>query len=226
MAENVDAIGSGFTGFKAEDNLQIKRVLISVFNKDGLVQFAKKLREHGAEIITTGGTYKTLTENGVPATLLETITAFPEMLEGRVKTLQPEVFAGILARKPIEDHMHQLLEKKIKPIDMVVCNFYDFKEVALRGGATTQELIEKIDIGGPSLVRAAAKNYESVCVVPSKDHYDTIAQELDMLKGKISPNTRLQQSLATFRIVHKYDSTIVSVLDNRFKKPTPTKSRS
>lgn len=207
----------------AEDYLKIKRALITVNDKTGLIEFATKLSEHGVEIISTGGTHKALVAAGIASVPLESLTAFPEMLDGRVKTLQPEVFAPILARKNNDADLRQISERGLSPIDMVVCNFYDFKWIGLRTGSEDEELIEKIDIGGPSVIRAAAKNYGSVCAVPSVEHYKKVAEELDKYDGKISAETRKNLALDAFRIVADYDTAITRTLDYRTRRTNLSK---
>ena len=135
----------------------IKRALISVSDKTGIVELAQALARRGVEIISTGGTFKTLSGAGINVTNISDITGFPECLDGRVKTLHPMVHAGLLAIRSNEDHMKQLKELGIEPIDMVVINLYPFKQTILRDGVTLEEAIENIDIGGPTMLRAAAK---------------------------------------------------------------------
>ena len=202
--------------FNPQDNLEIKCAILSTFDKMGLVELANSLRSHGTKLIATGGTLSALEKNGIDATPLDEVGHFPEMLEGRVKTLQPEIFAGILARKDSADHMRQISEKKIGSIDMVVCNFYAFESTAARSESRDQDVIEMIDIGGPSLVRAAAKNFESVCVVPSPESYAGIIEELHNLGGKVSFETRKKNALKAFEIVASYDISIYNTLRSRF----------
>ena len=134
------------------------RALISVSDKTGVTEFAKKLSSIGVEIVSTGGTYKKLKEEGIEAVEVSEITGFPECLDGRVKTLHPGVHAGILAMRGNKEHMRQLQELKVEPIDLVIVNLYPFKETMLREGVTREEAVENIDIGGPTMLRAAAKN--------------------------------------------------------------------
>ena len=150
---------------------RIQRVLISVTDKTGVIEFARSLSAAGAEIISTGGTARLIREAGVPVQDVSDVTGFPEMLDGRVKTLHPKVAGGILAMRSRAEHMRALAEHGIAPIDMVVVNLYRFEEVAARAGAPLEELIENIDIGGPTMIRAAAKNYQDVAVVVSPADY-------------------------------------------------------
>jgi phosphoribosylaminoimidazolecarboxamide formyltransferase/IMP cyclohydrolase len=196
------------------DEIEIKTALLSTFDKTGLVDFAKNLVSHGISLIATGGTFSTLEKAGLQATPLDKVGHFPEMLDGRVKTLQPEIFAGILARKSEPSHMEQIGERGISTIDMVVSNFYAF-EAASKRQSEEQELIEMIDIGGPSIVRAAAKNFESVCVVPSPRFYAEISSELDA-RNSISLETRRALAVSAFEIVANYDTAIYNTLNHRF----------
>ena len=150
------------------------RALISVSDKTGVTEFAKKLSSIGVEIVSTGGTYKKLKEEGIEAVEVSEITGFPECLDGRVKTLHPGVHAGILAMRANKEHMRQLQELKVEPIDLVIVNLYPFKETMLREGVTREEAVENIDIGGPTMLRAAAKNYQDVAVVVDPKDYDKV----------------------------------------------------
>ncbi len=195
--------------------MKITRALVSVYDKTGLSEFGSVLRKYGVEVVATGGTRTALESSGITTVALEKVGHFPEMLDGRVKTLQPEIFAGILARKSSPDHMQQLSSQGIRPFDMIVCNFYAFEAAADRAGVKEEELIELIDIGGPSLVRASAKNFESVCVVPSSKLYPEISTELDSSGGKVSLQTRKRMALKAFEIVSAYDTAIYATLSGR-----------
>ncbi len=203
--------------------LKIVRALISVYDKTGLGEFGSVLRNHVVEIVATGGTQVALESSGIKTVPLEKIGHFPEMLDGRVKTLQPEIFAGILARKSSPEHMSQIASHGIRPFDMIVCNFYAFEKAADRDGSSNQELIEMIDIGGPSLVRASAKNFESVCVVPAAKYYSEIQSELNSTDGMVSLETRRRMALKAFEIVSAYDTAIYNTLSRRMfpEKPFP-----
>jgi phosphoribosylaminoimidazolecarboxamide formyltransferase/IMP cyclohydrolase len=199
-------------------NLKIKTALFTTYDKTRVVEFANKLSAYGVSVIATGGTRSALETSGLKVVSLETVGHFPEMLGGRVKTLQPEIFAGILARKDSSDHMKQIAEKGIGTIDMVVCNFYAFGETASKENSQEEEILEMIDIGGPSIVRAAAKNFESVCVVPSSKYYERIGEEIDRLGGSISYETRKKMALSAFEIVAGYDISIYNALNSRFAR--------
>jgi phosphoribosylaminoimidazolecarboxamide formyltransferase / IMP cyclohydrolase len=198
-------------------DLKITRALISVYDKSGLAELGTVLKKNQVEIVATGGTRSTLENAGIKTTPLEEVGHFPEMLDGRVKTLQPEIFAGILARKPSTDHMNQISSHGIRPFDMIVCNFYAFEVSASRAGILDQELIEMIDIGGPSLVRASAKNFESVCVVPASAVYPEIMAELQVREGSVSFETRRKLALKAFEIVAAYDVAIYNTLSRRMQ---------
>ncbi|MCW2750975.1 MAG: purH, partial [Aeromicrobium sp.] len=151
----------------------LKRALVSVYDKAGLEELARDLHAAGIAIVSTGSTAKTIEAAGVPVTPVEELTGFPECLDGRVKTLHPRVHAGILADLRLDDHVKQLADLEIEPFDLVIVNLYPFRETVL-SGATPDECVEQIDIGGPSMVRAAAKNHPSVAVVVSPARYDAV----------------------------------------------------
>jgi phosphoribosylaminoimidazolecarboxamide formyltransferase/IMP cyclohydrolase len=192
---------------------KIQRVLISVTDKTGVIDFARSLSELGAEIVSTGGTARMIRETGVPVRDVSDLTGFPEMLDGRVKTLHPKVAGGILAMRSREEHMRALEEQGIVPIDMVVVNLYRFEEVAAKAGARLEELIENIDIGGPTMIRAAAKNYQDVAVVVSPDDYPAIVEELRAGAGDLCLGTRWRLAKRAFRTTANYDSAISARLE-------------
>jgi phosphoribosylaminoimidazolecarboxamide formyltransferase / IMP cyclohydrolase len=192
---------------------KVHRVLISVTDKTGIVAFARELSALGAELISTGGTARMIRESGVPVMDVAELTGFPEMLDGRVKTLHPKVAGGILAVRERQDHMRALSEQEISPIDMVVVNLYRFEEVAAKAGASLEELIENIDIGGPTMIRAAAKNYQDVAVVVSPSDYDSILQELRANGCTLSLETKWRLARKAFRTTADYDSAISARLD-------------
>lgn len=158
----------------------IKTALISVFNKDGLDQILKKLHEEGVKLLSTGGTQKFIEELGYPCTKVEEITTYPSILGGRVKTLHPKIFGGILGRRENEGDIKEMAQYEIPAIDLVVVDLYPFEET-VKSGASEADIIEKIDIGGISLIRAGAKNFKDVVIVPSKAEYSDL---LDMLNNK------------------------------------------
>jgi len=195
--------------------VRIKRALISVSNKAGIVDFAKTLEETRVEIISTGGTYRKLEESGIKVKKVEEVTGFPEMLNGRVKTLHPYIHGGILADRSNENHMNEVSNSKIKLIDMVVVNLYPFKETISRVNVTMEEAIENIDIGGPTMIRSAAKNYKGVAVVVDPDDYKKIQAELKDSGGYISLSTLFRLSVKAFQHTCEYDSVIFNYLKNK-----------
>ena len=185
-----------------------KTALISVYYKDGLLQFAKELIDRNFEIVSTGGTSKFLKDNNIPVTTVESITNFPEVLNGRVKTLHPGVFSGILAQKDNSEHVAQLEEHKLKSFDLVVVTLYPFAETIAKPDINLEDAIEQIDIGGVSLIRAAAKNYSSVCVLVKQFQYDEYLNEFDKTNGNITTDYSLKLASDAFILISKYDDDI------------------
>ncbi|MGE5381036.1 MAG: bifunctional phosphoribosylaminoimidazolecarboxamide formyltransferase/IMP cyclohydrolase [Methylocystaceae bacterium] len=188
-----------------------KRALISVSDKTGIVELARELNALGYEIISTGGTYKALQEAGVPVMQVAQVTEFPEILDGRVKTLHPKIHGGILGRRDLDSHREQMAKHEITPIDVVVVNLYPFRETIMKPGVTREEAIENIDIGGPSMVRSAAKNHQDVIILVNPADYDRVLGELKST-GKVCPATRLELALAAFSHTAQYDAMISSYL--------------
>ena len=193
----------------------IKRALLSVTDKSGLVDFGKFLAEHGVEILSTGGTAKMLRENGVPVVEVSDYTGFPEMLDGRVKTLHPKIHGGILGRRDLDSHKEQMAKHGIAPIDLVVVNLYQFEKAVAQPGCTLEDAIENIDIGGPTLLRASAKNYESVTVVVDPADYPKIMQEMKANKGATTVATRFQLARKVFALTSAYDTAISHYLKDK-----------
>jgi phosphoribosylaminoimidazolecarboxamide formyltransferase / IMP cyclohydrolase len=193
---------------------KISRVLLSVTDKTGILQFASALAGMGAELISTGGTARLLREAGVPVADVSDVTGFPEMLDGRVKTMHPKIAGGILAMRANPSHMAAIQAHGIVPIDMVVVNLYRFEEVAARSGAPLAELIENIDIGGPTMLRAAAKNYQDVAVVTAPEDYPAILAELRASAGELSLDTKWRLAKKVFRTTADYDSAISARLEH------------
>ncbi len=191
---------------------QIHRVLLSVTDKTGLADFARGLAAHGAHLISTGGTARLLREAGIAVTDVSEVTRFPEMMDGRVKTMHPHIAAGILAMRAKPEHMSALAEHGIAPIDMVVVNLYRFEEVAAKADAALEELIENIDIGGPTMIRAAAKNYQDVAVVTSPSDYAQVLEELQSTDG-LSHETHWRLARKAFATTAAYDAAISARLD-------------
>lgn len=198
--------------------VKIKRALISVSNKIGIVKFAEVLQDLGVEIISTGGTYNQLNAAKINAIKIEQLTGFPEMLDGRLKTLHPFVHGAILADRSKESHLRQVEEANIKLIDMVVVNLYPFKETVIKPGVTLEEAIENIDIGGPTMIRSAAKNHKSVAVIVDPEDYAPIAEELKNNNGALSQETCFALSVKAFQHTCEYDSHIFNYMINRLSE--------
>ncbi len=192
------------------------KALISVSNKNGIVKFAKELEKMGVEIISTGGTYKKLKEEGIQAVEISELTGFPECLDGRVKTLHPKVHAGILAIRNNENHMNQLKELKIDTIDFVIVNLYPFKETILKENVSRQDAIENIDIGGPTMLRSAAKNYQDVTVITDPSDYSRVLEELKEF-NEVSIQTKFYLMQKVFEHTANYDAMICSYIKNERK---------
>ncbi len=192
---------------------KIQRVLISVTDKTGIVDFARELSGLGAELISTGGTARMIRESGVPVKDVAEVTGFPEMLDGRVKTMHPKITGGILAIRGRAEHVRALAEQEITPIDMVVVNLYRFEEVAAKSGARLEELIENIDIGGPTMIRSAAKNYQDVAVVVAPGDYSEILAELRAGNVTLSLETKWRLAKKAFRTTADYDAAIAARLE-------------
>ena len=191
----------------------IKSALISVFNKDGLEPIVKKLDELGVTIYSTGGTQAFIEAQGVKVTPVEDLTSYPSILGGRVKTLHPKVFGGILGRRDLDTDVAQLEEYKIPGIDLVIVDLYPF-EATVASGASHADIIEKIDIGGISLIRAAAKNFKDVTIVPSMEHYQRLIHILEDQNGATSLEDRQFLATEAFQITSHYDTMIFSYFDN------------
>ncbi|MBI3301796.1 MAG: bifunctional phosphoribosylaminoimidazolecarboxamide formyltransferase/IMP cyclohydrolase [Deltaproteobacteria bacterium] len=189
----------------------VSRALISVSDKRGVVEFARGLTALGIEILSTGGTAKALTEAGVPVVPVENFTGFPEMLNGRVKTLHPRIHAGILHRRDNPSHQQTMAAHGLKPIDLVVVNLYPFEQTVARPGCTFAEAVENIDIGGPSLLRAAAKNHADVGVVVDPDDYPAVFEAL-RTQGALSAEQKLALAKKAFRLTARYDGAIADYL--------------
>jgi phosphoribosylaminoimidazolecarboxamide formyltransferase/IMP cyclohydrolase len=194
---------------------KISRALISVSDKRGLVEFARKLAGHGVEIISTGGTAKLLRENGIDARDVSDITGFPEMLDGRVKTLHPKVHGGILGIRSNQEHRAKMNEHGIEPIDLVVVNLYPFRETIQKPDVTMEEAIENIDIGGPAMIRSAAKNHNDVAVVVDPDDYPLVSNELDQFDGGLMSDLRYRLAVTAFKHTADYDRDIARFLSSK-----------
>jgi phosphoribosylaminoimidazolecarboxamide formyltransferase/IMP cyclohydrolase len=192
---------------------KVQRAILSVTDKTGLVDFAKQLEKLGVELISTGGTAKLLRDSGIRVKDISDLTGFPEMLDGRVKTLHPKVHGGILHRRENAAHRSAVAEHGIEPIDMVVVNLYAFEKTAAKTGVHFDELIENIDIGGPSMIRSAAKNFQDVAVVTSPSDYASLADEMSKSGGSLSETTKWRLAQKAFATTAAYDSAIASTLE-------------
>ncbi|WP_075185895.1 bifunctional phosphoribosylaminoimidazolecarboxamide formyltransferase/IMP cyclohydrolase [Teredinibacter haidensis] len=191
----------------------IKRALISVSDKTGIVEFAQALSAQGVELLSTGGTYKLLCDNNIPAIEISDYTGFPEMMSGRVKTLHPKVHGGILARRGIDDAV--MAKHGINPIDMVVVNLYPFEQTIANPDCDLPTAIENIDIGGPTMVRAAAKNFKDVAIVVNANSYETVLTEMQSNNGAISLDTRFDLCVQAFEHTSAYDGAIANYLGQK-----------
>ncbi|HEV2113513.1 MAG TPA: bifunctional phosphoribosylaminoimidazolecarboxamide formyltransferase/IMP cyclohydrolase [Terriglobales bacterium] len=194
----------------------IKRAILSVTDKTGLAEFAKRLAAMDVELISTGGTAKLLRDSGIAVKDISELTGFPEMLDGRVKTLHPRVHGGILHIRANQSHQAAVAEHGIPPIDMVVVNLYAFEKTASKPGVGMEEMIENIDIGGPSMIRSAAKNFQDVAVVTSPADYAAIAGEMERSapRGQLSRETQWRLAQKAFATTAAYDSAIASTIEN------------
>jgi phosphoribosylaminoimidazolecarboxamide formyltransferase/IMP cyclohydrolase len=198
----------------------IRRALVSVTDKSGIVDFCRALSESGVEIVSTGGTAKVLTDAGVHVVPIDDLTGFPEMMDGRVKTLHPRVHGGLLARRSVPEHMAAAEEHGIGMIDLVVVNLYAFEATVAKEDVTLEDAIENIDIGGPSMLRSAAKNFESVTVVTDPADYDTVLSEMRDNGGATLYETRKRLAIEVFRKTSAYDDAIFAYLTGGESLPT------
>lgn len=191
--------------------MKIKRALLSVSDKTGIVELAKFLHENGVEIISTGGTMKAIKDAGIPVTYVSDVTGFPEIMDGRVKTLNPKIHGAILAVRSNPEHVAAMKEHGITPIDLVVVNLYPFKETISKPGVTEAEAIENIDIGGPAMVRASAKNFKDVVIVTYPSRYAGLMEQLKNT-GDVDQHTRKELAMEAFSHTHEYDGMIANYL--------------
>src|SRR6267378_4106955 len=197
---------------------KINRVLISVSDKTGVVDFARSLKEFNVEIISTGGTAKILREAGIEVRDVSDVTGFPEIMDGRVKTLHPRIHGALLALRDNAEHVAAMKAHGIEPIDMVVVNLYPFEQTIRRQGVTLEEAIEQIDIGGPAMIRSAAKNWEELAVITSPDDYHAIVEELNGNCGALTRSTRRTLAEQAFMRTATYDAIIFAFLKSLGQK--------
>ena len=189
------------------DTKKIKTALISVFHKDNLDEIVKKLHAQGVQLISTGGTQKFIEQLGVPCRTVESFTTYPSILGGRVKTLHPKIFGGILGRRSLQSDVEEMKKYEIPEIDLVIVDLYPFEET-VASGASRQDIIEKIDIGGISLIRAAAKNFNDVVIVASKNQYQPLLDNLNKQGAETTLETRLWFAEQAFAVTSNYDTHI------------------
>ncbi|MDH5177702.1 MAG: bifunctional phosphoribosylaminoimidazolecarboxamide formyltransferase/IMP cyclohydrolase, partial [Gammaproteobacteria bacterium] len=188
----------------------IQRALISVSNKEGLLEFAHELARRGVQILSTGGTAKLLRSDGIDAIDVSTVTGFPEIMDGRVKTLHPKIHGGLLGRRGTDDEV--MREHGIEPIDLVVVNLYPFAATIAKPGCTFEDAVENIDIGGPAMVRASAKNHERVAIVVDPLDYGSVLAEMERDEGRVSAATRLRLAAKAYAHTAQYDAMVASYL--------------
>ncbi|HBT78709.1 MAG: IMP cyclohydrolase [Selenomonas sp.] len=197
--------------------MKIKRALISVSDKTGVVEFARQLHEAGVEIVSTGGTMKAIREAGIPVTYVSDVTGFPEIMDGRVKTLNPYIHGGILAVRDNPEHVREMEEHHITGIDLVAVNLYPFKQTIAKPNVELAEAIENIDIGGPAMIRAAAKNFKFVTVITNPGRYQQIA-DMVKAKGEVDDRTRMELAQEAFAHTADYDTAIKNYLAEQLRK--------
>ncbi len=187
---------------------KIERAIVSVTDKTGVVDFAKSLTPFGVQILSTGGTARTLRDGGVPVTDISEYTGFPEMMDGRIKTLHPKVHGGLLGIRDNPEHVNMMKAHGILTIDLVVVNLYQFEKTVSREGVTLEEAIENIDIGGPAMLRSSAKNFRDVTVIVDPADYRVVLKEMEELAGATSLKTRFHLARKVFQLTHAYDGAI------------------
>jgi phosphoribosylaminoimidazolecarboxamide formyltransferase/IMP cyclohydrolase len=192
---------------------KIERAIISVTDKTGVVDFAKSLSKFGVQILSTGGTARVLREGGLSVTDISEYTGFPEMLDGRVKTLHPKVHGGLLGLRDNPEHVQMMKEHNIENIDLLVVNLYQFEKTVAKEGVTLGEAIENIDIGGPAMLRSSAKNFRDVTVIVDPSDYNVVLEEMAELGGATSMQTRFRLAKKVFQLTHKYDGAISTYLE-------------
>jgi phosphoribosylaminoimidazolecarboxamide formyltransferase/IMP cyclohydrolase len=192
---------------------KIERAIISVTDKTGVVGFAKSLSNFGVQILSTGGTAKALRDAEISVMDISEYTGFPEMLDGRVKTLHPKVHGGLLGMRDNPEHVRMMKEHRIENIDLIVVNLYQFEKTVAKEGVTLEEAMENIDIGGPTMLRSAAKNYDDVTVIVDPVDYAAVLEEMEESGGSTSLKTRFRLAKKVFRLTHEYDGAITRYLE-------------
>jgi len=192
---------------------KIERAIISVTDKSGVVEFAKSLSKFGIQILSTGGTAKALRDGGVSVTDISEYTGFPEMMDGRIKTLHPKVHGGLLGMRDNPDHVRMMKEHGIESIDLIVVNLYQFEKAVSKEDVTLDEAIENIDIGGPTMLRSSAKNFKDVTVIVDPSDYDPVLKEMEEWGGSTTLKTRFLLARKVFQLTHTYDGAISRYLE-------------
>jgi len=192
---------------------KIERAIVSVTDKGGIVEFSRDLSAMGVEILSTGGTAKIIREGGIKVTDISEYTGFPEMLDGRVKTLHPKVHGGLLGVRHNPEHVKMMKENNISNIDLIVVNLYQFEKTIAKDGVTLEDAIENIDIGGPAMLRSSAKNYQDVTVVVDPSDYGIVLKEMRENNGSTLLKTRFRLAKKVFNLTHKYDGAISKYLE-------------
>src|SRR3979490_574581 len=210
MATDSDVATTGADGVEraAPGEVRVRRALLSVSEKQGIVDFARGLEQLGVEIVSTGGTARELAAAGIAARSIEDFTGFPEIMDGRVKTLHPKLHAGLLAVRDNLEHLRAAEEQDVEFVDLVCVNLYPFERTAARRGAEDAEVIEQIDVGGPTMIRAAAKNHGFTAVVTSPESYDAVLEELRTAERRLSLQTRENLAGEAFAYTARYDTAI------------------
>ena len=193
--------------------VKIKRALVSLSDKTGAVQLGQTLHAMGVQILSTGGTARSLQEAGIPVIEVSRYTGFPEMMDGRIKTLHPKIHGALLGKRDDAEHMKQMKIHGIEPIDLVVVNLYPFEKTVAKPDCTLEEAIENIDIGGPTMLRSSAKNYHDVAVVTDPQDYEKIIEEMKKSGGALSLETRFRLAKKVFKLTSHYDKAITEYLE-------------
>ena len=193
--------------------VKIKRALVSVSDKTGAIQLGQTLHAMGVQILSTGGTARSLQEAGIPVVEVSKYTGFPEMMDGRIKTLHPKIHGALLGKRDNAEHMQQMKIHGIEPIDLVVVNLYPFEKTVAKPDCTLEEAIENIDIGGPTMLRSSAKNYNDVAVVTDPQDYEKIIEEMKKSGGSLSLETRFRLAGKVFKLTSHYDKAITEYLE-------------
>jgi len=204
-------------------DVKIRTALVSVSNKSGVVDFAKALTQMGVKIISTGGTAKALSQGGIDVVSIDSVTGFPEMMNGRVKTLHPKIHGALLGLRDNDEHLAAMKEHSIEPIDLVCVNLYPFEQTIAKPGCTIEEAIENIDIGGPSMLRSAAKNNKFVAVVTNPSQYDQVIEQMKDNAGQVSEKLRTELARVAFGLTASYDAAIAKYLNSRAGVEYPEK---